>query len=514
MTRVLKSYVCGEWVEGTGEREKLVNPTTEEVLAEAGTGGVDFAACLRYAREHGNPALRAMTFAERGRLLGEMSKAIHEHREELVDLAIANGGNTRGDAKFDIDGATGTMAFYAALGEQLGDKKVYIDGDSVQLGRNPRFVADHVYLPLTGAAIFINAFNFPAWGFGEKAACAILAGMPVVNKPATSTAVVAHRIAEILVESGVMPKGTLQFLAGSAGDLLDHVTAQDVVAFTGSGATGQKIRTTEAVVRNSTRVNVEADSLNAAVLGPDVEPGSETWDLFVREVARDMTQKAGQKCTAIRRIYAPEATAAQVRDDLAAALRAVKVGDPSLQEVKMGPLATAKQLRDVREGVERLARSAELVVGDGGRGSLVGVEGDGGFFMSPVLLFTDRTDSPEVNGFEVFGPVATLMSYEGSPVEAVCMGGGGLVSSVYSDDLEFVREMVLGIAPFHGRLNLGSEKVAEYSMGPGTVLPQTVHGGPGRAGGGEELGGLRGMMHFMQRVAVQGYRPALEKLVS
>jgi oxepin-CoA hydrolase/3-oxo-5,6-dehydrosuberyl-CoA semialdehyde dehydrogenase len=513
--KTLKSYVCGRWVEGEGEREKLVNPTTEEVLAEAGSKGVDFEAALEYARERGNPALREMSFASRGRLLGEMSKAIHAHREELVELAIANGGNTRGDAKFDLDGATGTMAYYAALGEQMGDAKALTDGETSQLGRNPRFVADHVYLPLTGAAIFINAFNFPAWGFGEKAACAILAGMPVVNKPATSTALVAHRMAEILVDAGVMPEGTFQFVAGSAGDMLDHVTAQDVVAFTGSSATGEKIRQTPAIVRNATRVNVEADSLNAAVLGPDVEVGSEAWDLFIRETAREMTQKAGQKCTATRRIYAPEATAAAARDDLAEALRRVKVGDPSLQEVKMGPLATARQLGDVREGVERLSKGAEYVTGDGGRGALVGVEGERGFFMSPILFYAPRADAEAVNAFEVFGPVATLMPYSGDAseaVEAVRMGGGGLVASVYTDDLDFAREMVLGIAPYHGRLNIGGAKVAEYSMGPGTVLPQTVHGGPGRAGGGEELGGVRGTKHFMQRVAIQGYRPLLEKL--
>jgi oxepin-CoA hydrolase/3-oxo-5,6-dehydrosuberyl-CoA semialdehyde dehydrogenase len=384
----------------------------------------------------------------------------------------------------------------------------------IQLARSPRLVGQHAYVPLRGAAIFINAFNFPAWGFGEKAATAILAGMPVVVKPATSTALVAHRIAEILVEDGVMPDGAFQFVAGGAGDLLDHLTSQDVVAFTGSGATGAAIRGHANVIRNAVRVNVEADSLNAAVLGADVEVGSDTYEMFLRETAREMTQKAGQKCTATRRIFAPEPVIAQVRDDLADRLREVKVGDPSLAEVRMGPLATSRQHADVRAGVERLALGAEFVTGDGGRGSLVGVEGDKGFFMAPVLLYAASPDTPDVHAFEVFGPVATLMPYAGMPADAIRRGGGGLVSSVSTDDVDVAREFVLAAGPAHGRLTIGGEKVAEHSPGPGTVMPQMVHGGPGRAGGGEELGGLRGVTHFMQRVAIQGYRPLLEKLFS
>ncbi len=511
--KTLKSFVCGKWVEGTGERSKLVNPTTEEVLAETSTGGVDFAAGLDFARTVGNPALRAMTFAERGTMIAAVASAMHAHREELVDLALANGGNTRGDAKFDIDGATGTLSYYASLGQTLGDARVMADGEMTQLGRSPRLVGQHVRLPLTGAAVQINAFNFPAWGFGEKAACAWLAGMPVVVKPATSTALVAARIAEILVEAAVVPDGAFTFLAGGAGDLLDHLTSQDAVAFTGSSDTGAMIRGHANVVRHSIRVNVEADSLNAAVLGVDVEHGSDTYEMFLREVAKDITQKAGQKCTAIRRVFVPRALAASVRDDLADRVRETKVGDPSLSEVRMGPLATARQLADVRAGVERLARSLEFVMGDGGRGALVGVDHDRGFFMSPVLFAASGVDVADVHAFEVFGPVATIMPYEGSATDAIRRGGGGLVSSVYTDDLEVAREFVFGAGPFHGRLTIGGEKIAEHSMGPGTVLPQMIHGGPGRAGGGEELGGERGLGLYQQRIAVQGYRPLLEKLL-
>ena len=460
-----------------------------------------------------------------------MASEIHKFREELVDLAIANGGNTRGDAKFDIDGATGTLHWYAALGEKLGDRKILVDGESSQLTRSPKLVGQHVYQPLTGAAVFINAFNFPAWGFGEKAATAILAGMPVVTKPATSTAVVAWRIAEILVDACLMPKGALTFLCGSAGDLLDHLTSQDVVAFTGSSDTGAMIRSHASVVRHNTRVNVEADSLNAAVLGADVEHGSDTYEMFLREVAKDVTQKAGQKCTAIRRVFVPEGMVAQVREDLADRIAETKVGDPALSEVRMGPLATARQLNDVRAGVERLREKCEVVLGDGGRGTLVGVDGEKGFFMSPVLLVALSLDCPEVHGFEVFGPVATILPYSAgasnaagsgaagtaagavSPlIDAIRMGGGGLVSSIYTDDVEIARAFVTGAGPYHGRLTIGGAKVAEHSPGPGAVLPMMVHGGPGRAGGGEELGGLRGVTHFMQRTAVQGYGPLLEKL--
>ena len=519
MTKRLLSYVCDNWVEGEGDLAQLVNPTTEEVLAETTTGGIDFGAALAHARDVGGPALRDMTFAERGKLLQAMASEIHRFREELVDLAIANGGNTRGDAKFDIDGATGTLHWYASLGEKLGDRKILVDGESSQLTRSPQLVGQHVCQPLTGAAVFINAFNFPAWGFGEKAATAILAGMPVVAKPATSTAVVAWRIAELLTDACLMPKGTMTFLCGSAGDMLDHLTSQDVVAFTGSSDTGAMIRSHAAVVRNNTRVNVEADSLNAAVLGADVEHGSDTYEMFLREVAKDVTQKAGQKCTAIRRVFVPEGLVAQVREDLADRIAETKVGDPGLAEVRMGPLATARQLKDVKAGVDRLRSTCEVVRGDGGRGTLVGVDGEKGFFLSPMLLVAPGLDCAEVHGFEVFGPVATILPYATggadsvkSLIDAIRLGGGGLVSSIYTDDVEIARAFVVGAGPYHGRLTIGGEKVAEHSPGPGAVLPMMVHGGPGRAGGGEELGGLRGVTHFMQRTAVQGYGPLLEKL--
>jgi 3,4-dehydroadipyl-CoA semialdehyde dehydrogenase len=503
-------------MEGAGDSlQELVNPATEEPLARAGMGGLDLAAALEHARRVGGPALRAMTFAQRGAMLKAVSDALVAHRDELLDLAVANGGNTRSDAKFDVDGATHTLSTYAELGHSLGGARFLVDGEGVSLARNPRFHGQHLAVPRHGVAVHINAFNFPAWGLAEKAAVALLAGMPVVTKPATSSAVVAHRIVEILVERAVLPDGALSLLVGGVGDLLAHVGAQDVIAFTGSGETGARIRSSPNVVRDSVRVNVEADSLNAAVLGKDASPGTETYDYYLKDVLRDMTQKAGQKCTAIRRVIVPAEVADRVRDDLADRLKAVTIGNPAVEGVRMGPLATASQRQDVRAGVDLLARDGRLVYGTA-EVQAVGVEPGKGFFVSPVLVEVEPgADAPSVHGREVFGPVATIVPYSGSAQEAAAIvrrGGGGLVSSVYSEDAAFTAEVVAGIAPFHGRVFLGSAKIAEASPGPGTVLPQLVHGGPGRAGGGEELGGLRGLSFYMQRVALEGPRPLIERI--
>lgn len=511
----LRSYVGGAWVAGTGELQTLVNPATEEPLAQAGSAGVDRGAALRFARERGGPALRALSFAERGALLKGVCDAIQAHRDELLDLAVASGGNTRSDAKFDVDGATFTLSSYAELGKSLGDARVLVDGEGISLGRSPRFHGQHVAVPRAGVAVHVNAFNFPAWGFAEKAATALLAGMPVLTKPAASTAQVAHRIFEILLEGKLVPEGALSLLVGSVGDLLSHVGPQDVVAFTGSSDTAVKIRSLPNVIRDSVRVNVEADSLNAAVLGPDVEAGSETYELYLKDVLRDMTQKAGQKCTAIRRALVPAGLAERFRDDLVDRLKGIGVGNPAAEGVRMGPVATRDQLRDVREGIDALARDGRLVYGVPDLKPL-GVEPGKGFFVSPVLIeLEEGAAAPTVHSREVFGPVASVVPYSGQPSDAaeiVARGNGGLVSSVYSEDTAFTAELVLGLAPYHGRLFLGSAKIAEQSPGPGTVLPSLVHGGPGRAGGGEELGGLRGLAFYMQRVALEGSRPVIERI--
>ena len=515
MTRILKSLACGRLVEGSN-RFPLLDPTTEEVLAEAGTGGLDLKAAVLHARSVGAPALRSMTFAQRGDMLAAMASAIHDLRDELIELSLKNGGNTRGDAKFDLDGCTGTLQYYAGLGRALGGATMFLDGEPVRLARSPRYVGRHVLLPLTGVAVHINAFNFPAWGFGEKAAVALLAGMPVITKPATSTALVAERIVGTLFLRKILPVGALSFLCGPVGDLLDHLGTQDVLAFTGSAETGSKLRGRADLVRKAVRVNIEADSLNAAVLAGDVEPATETWDLFVRDVVKDMTQKAGQKCTAIRRVIVPRECLDAVRADLCEQLAAIKVGDPRQKDVRMGPVATRGQQDDARAGIERLRKVAETALGDGGRGSLVGVDGEKGYFISPTLLVASRPhDAHAVHEHEVFGPCATLMPHDGADDAAsiVRRGEGSLVASIYSDDRDFAREMLVAVAPFHGRLNFGSAKVAEHSIGPGAVLPQLVHGGPGRAGGGEELGSLRGLELYLQRTALQGDEPMLARML-
>jgi 3,4-dehydroadipyl-CoA semialdehyde dehydrogenase len=497
----LRSYVGGHWVAGTGAAQTLLNPTTEEPLARASSEGVDLKAALHYARSAGGPALRAMTFAERGAALKAIADAIQTEREQLLEAAIANGGNTRSDAKFDVDGAIATLLAYSEIASTLGSSRFLADGEGIQLGRSARFHGQHIALPRHGVAVHINAFNFPAWGFAEKAAVALLAGMPVLSKPATSSALVAHRIMELIVEGKLLPDGALSLLVGAARDLVSHLTGQDVLAFTGSGETGAQIRSSQNVIRQAVRVNVEADSLNAAVLGPDVEPRSDMYELFLKDVVRDMTQKAGQKCTAIRRVVIPYAVAASVREDLIELLGPIRVGDPKFEDTRMGPLASREQLADAREGVQRL----------GGKHAFGGVGpiGSKGFFISPILV---EDPGEAVHEREVFGPVAALVRYKDNPGEVVTRGNGGLVSSVYSDDQEFIERMVGEIAPYHGRLFLGHPKI-ELSPGPGTVLPQLVHGGPGRAGGGEELGGARGLAFYMQRVALEGSRPVIAKIL-
>ncbi len=514
----IQSHVCGRWVTGGGEATALVNPATEESLASASSVGVDFRAARAYAVDRGGPALRAMTFAQRGEMLRALSKAIHAKRDELLDLGMANGGNTRSDAKFDVDGASGTLAAYADLGQTLGDARWFVDGESINLGRSSRVTGQHVCVPRLGVAVHINAFNFPAWGLAEKAAVALLAGMPVISKPASATALVSFRIMQLLVESGALPDGALQFIAGSTGDLVDALGPQDVLAFTGSGATGAMLRGRPNVIANAVRVNVEADSLNAAVLGSDVERGDDSYQVFLADVIRDWTQKTGQKCTAIRRVLVPASMLDGVEEDIRDRLERIRTGNPVTDGVTMGPVSTAAQLRDVRRGIELLAASgAKIVLGGAGAVTGEGAPAGKGFFVAPTLLVaSDAHAAGAVHEHEVFGPVATLMPYRDNAdaVAIVARAGGGLVSTVYTADRTVASDVLLGLAPFHGRVCVANEKVAGAWAGPGTVLPQMVHGGPGRAGGGEELGGVRGMSLYVQRTALQGYGPLIDHVVA
>src|SRR5438105_8202351 len=393
--QTLRSFVGGRWVEGKEPFSTLVNPSTEEPLARTSSNGIDFGEVVEFSRSQGGPALRQLSFAQRGELLKAWSKALHAARDELIGLAIQNGGNTRGDAKFDIDGGIATLAHYAELGAQLGSLKALRDGEPVQLGRTARYAGVHLWVPRDGVAVHINAFNFPAWGTCEKAATALLAGMPILSKPATSTALVAHRVAEIGIP--LLPEGSFGFLAGSTGDLLDRLGPQDVVAFTGSSQTAGKLR--EQLARRGARLNVEADSLNAAVLGPDVEPGSATWDLFVADVVRDMTQKAGQKCTAVRRIFVAGDRLSAAQEALVERLAQVRVGDPVRSaDVTMGPVSTADQLRDVRAGIARLASESQPIF----EGKISETKG---YFVPPVLLLARDPEKARImHTDEVFGP--------------------------------------------------------------------------------------------------------------
>lgn len=507
----LRSHLCGRWQSGSDQGHTLYDPSTGEALARASTGGLDLSGALEHARSLGGPALRRLTFRERGELLSALSQALHAGREELLELSARNTGTTRSDAKFDVDGATATLMAYAELGRSMGDGTVLRDGDLEALGRSPRFSGGHVKVPLTGVAVHINAFNFPAWGLAEKLACAFLAGMPVLTKPATATVLPAHRCAELLVESGSLPEGAWSFLCGPVGDLLSHLGPQDVVAFTGSAATGERIRSLPNVTAQSIRVNVEADSLNAAVVGPDVEADSDTFKLFIHELFRELTQKTGQKCTATRRVFLPEGLVEPTLEALRERAAELRTGPPGGDGVRMGPLAAPAQLQDVLEGLKRLEEAAERVLGE-----LPATDGPGAFVKPVVFLCRNPHGSPLIHELEVFGPVAVLAPYSGDAEEAVRLvaaGQGELVTSLYTEDLGWLGAVLPGVAPFSGRVLLGSRRTMEHSTGPGMVLPALAHGGPGRAGGGLELGGLRGLDLYLQTVAVQGPRPFLQRLL-
>ncbi len=513
--QLLASYLSGSWSQGSGARTTLVNPATEVPLAEVANGGHDLAAAFTYARSVGSRELATLTFAQRGTLLASLAKAIHGAREELIDLAVANGGNTRSDAKFDVDGGALTLSYYAELGAKLGSTNLLADGEPIQVGRTARMGGQHVWGRRRGVAVHINAFNFPGWGLCEKLACALLAGMPVIAKPATATALVAHRMVELFAP--LLPAGALQSLIGPAGSLLDHVGPGDVIALTGGSSTARTLRTHGKIVEHSVRLNIEADSLNAAILAPDVDLTSETGALFLADVVRDMTQKTGQKCTAIRRVLVPAEREKDLYEALRERLGGIAVGDPSREDVRMGPLATAQQKADVVAGIARLAAATDSIFGGTGEVTPIGVPAGKGYFVGPVVRMasTPMSDAP-FNEHEIFGPVVTVAPYSGDPVfaaEFVARGHGCLVSSAYSDERDWVASFVGAAAPWAGRLYLGSGKMAAQSPGPGTALPSLLHGGPGRAGGGEELGAERGLHLYMQRTALEGDASVLKSLL-
>ncbi|HWC83136.1 MAG TPA: phenylacetic acid degradation bifunctional protein PaaZ [Pseudonocardiaceae bacterium] len=503
---VLRSYLDGRWQTGSGEGTLLHDAVTGAELARVSSTGLDLAAALEHGRRVGGPALRELTFHQRAALLKALASNLREHRDELYALS-AQAGSTRGDAKFDVDGGIGVLFGYASKGRrELPNDTVHVDGGLEPLGRGGTFLGQHIATPLHGVAVQINAFNFPVWGPLEKLAPAFLAGVPSLIKPASQTAFLTARLVELIVESGLLPEGSVQLLAGSAGDLLDHVTGQDLVSFTGSASTAAKLRAHPAIVRNSTRFSAEADSLNCSILGPDAVSGSAEFDLFVGQLITEMTVKAGQKCTAIRRAFVPAERMDEVADAVSAKLAEVRVGNPANREVTMGALASLEQREEVRRSLKALYGAATPVFGDPDRVEVLDADAERGAFVSPVLLRADDPDRAEPHEVEAFGPVSTLLPYTSTAqvIELAARGAGSLAGSVVTGDVAFAREVVLGVAPWHGRLLVLDATDAAESTGHGSPMPALVHGGPGRAGGGEEMGGIRGVLHHMQRTAVQG----------
>ena len=513
----LSNYVCGRWTEGRGPGAALRDPVLGTELARASTEGVDFAAALAHGRNAGGAALRSLGYAERAALLGKIADVLSANRSAYFEIALANSGSPESDASIDIDGAIFTLKHYARAGAALGGARYLKDGEMVRLAKDEAFQALHIAQPLRGVAILINAFNFPAWGLWEKAAPALLSGVPVLAKPATATAWLTQRMVEDVVKAGVLPEGALSIVCGSAGDLLDHVTGADVVSFTGSAETALRIRGHAAVLRSSTRVNVEADSLNAAILGPEAAPGTAEFDLLVREVAREMTVKAGQKCTAIRRVLVPAAQRAAVEDAIAARLAKTLVGNPRNKDVRMGPLVSRAQQQAAIEGIASLKREAKAVFEGGADFKPVDADPALAAFVPPTLLSCgDALGARAVHEVEVFGPVATVIPYaDADQAFAIArLGQGSLVASVFSADTQFLARAAVELGESHGRVLAVNAAIGSSHTGHGNVMPQCLHGGPGRAGGGEELGGLRALAFYHRRSAIQGHTDCLNAVAA
>ncbi len=496
------SFAAGEWLAPGGGARPIASAITGKVIAEAGNDALNASGMLEFARGQGGPALRAMTFHQRAKMLKALALYLNERKQALYDISFETGA-TQSDHMIDIDGGIGTLFVFASKGRrEMPDSQVYLDGGLEQLGRTGAFMGQHVCTPLQGVAVHINAYNFPVWGMLEKLAPSILAGVPAIVKPATATCYVTELCVRMLLESGILPVGALQFVAGGLGDMLDRLGAQDVVAFTGSADTALKLRSNPVILSNSVRFAAEQDSLNSSILGPDVGPGTEEFELFVKEVAREMTAKAGQKCTAIRRIIAPEALVQPVIEAVSARLAKVVIGDPRNEATRMGALVSESQRRDVLEKVALIGAEAERVFGSDD----LPMGGKGGFMVPMLFHCADPDAAKRVHDTEAFGPVSTVMGYRDldHAVTLANRGGGSLVTSLITRDGDVARQVVLGAGAWHGRIYVNNADSMKESTGHGSPMPHMVHGGPGRAGGGEELGGVRGVMHYMQRTAVQG----------
>ena len=512
----LGNYVMGRWIEGDGDLQILADAVTGAPVYQAGTRGLDFHEILQYARTVGNPALRKMTFHERGRMLKALAFHLQKHLETFYRISYQTGA-TRADSWIDLEGGIGNLFSYASLRRKFPDQPFCIDGDPVALGKNHTFMAQHILVPKEGAAIHINAYNFPVWGMLEKIAVNLLAGMPAIVKPATCTCFLTEAVVREIHASGILPPGALQLVCGSTGNLLDLLNAQDVVTFTGSASTGLKLKSNPYILRENVSFTMEADSLNCIVLGEDVEPGMPEWEIFVKEVRKEMTVKAGQKCTAIRRIFVPENKIDEIRKSISMALSQTLIGNPMNEKVRMGSLAGQDQRKEVKQQVQKLLASSHIIYGSLDSAELLDADILKGAFMSPLLLENLNPLSEEgPHDIEAFGPVSTLMPYRDLD-EAIRLskkGKGSLCSTIVTSKDPIAKDYVVGAATHHGRILVLNRHDSKESTGHGSPLPMLVHGGPGRAGGGEEMGGARGIKHYMQRAAIQGSPDSITAITS
>jgi oxepin-CoA hydrolase/3-oxo-5,6-dehydrosuberyl-CoA semialdehyde dehydrogenase len=503
----LHNYLLGQWTPHEGDGFPQYDAVTGELIATCGSEGLDYAAIMDYARRVGGPNLRKMTFRERGQMLKKLALHLYGIRKKYYPLSYRTGA-TKGDSWIDIDGGIGTLFAYASLRRQFPDKPFHIDGEAVGLSKEGTFIGHHIMVPKHGVAVHINAFNFPIWGMLEKLSVNLLAGVPAVVKPSEITSFLTEAMVRDIIASGILPAGAVQLVCGKGHGILDTLGEQDTVTFTGSAATGRKLKALPNIIENAVTFNMEADSLNAAILGEDAVPGSPTFDLFIKEVRREMTVKCGQKCTAIRRIIVPENLVEDVQLALSRQLQKTTIGNPTVEGVRMGALVSTKQLETLRQRIQELAGETNIVYGQTDGFEVMGADQDKGAFCSPILLLNDDPFNKQgAHHIEAFGPVSTLMPYKnlGEAIELANMGKGSLVSTVATADEGIATDYVMGAAAYHGRILILNEESAKESTGHGSPMPLLVHGGPGRAGGGEEMGGVRGVKHYLQRTAIQGH---------
>ncbi|MCE3296362.1 MAG: phenylacetic acid degradation protein paaN [Crocinitomicaceae bacterium] len=510
----VKNYVQGQWVAGEGVETNLYNAINGDIIGNTSSAGLDYEGILAYGRKNGGEKLRKMTFQERGRMLKALALHLMEKKESYYQLSALTGA-TRVDSWIDIEGGIGNLFANASLRRQFPDLPYYVDGTAAPLSKNGTFIGHHIMVPKQGVAIHINAFNFPIWGMLEKIAVNLMAGVPAIVKPSEYTCFLTEKMVKDIVDSKILPEGSLQLVCGLGRGILDHVDMEDTVTFTGSAHTGKLLKALPQIADRSVSFNLEADSLNATILGKYATPGTEEFDLFIKETAKEITIKAGQKCTAVRRIFVPENLIEDVQKALSARLASTKIGDPAMEGVRMGALASRMQVDRVRESVNRLSQSQQIVYGDVDRVEITGGDSEKGAFFSPILfLNNDPFNKTDVHDIEAFGPVSTLMPYKeiDDAIQLARLGKGSLVSSIVTPNDKEAMEYVVGAASMHGRILVLNKDCAKESTGHGSPMPLLTHGGPGRAGGGEEMGGKRGVLHYMQRTAIQGHPTTITQI--